>query len=64
MPVVTPVNDTVATLVLSLLQVPPAVLLVSAAVLPIQILGIAPAIVAGLGFTVTVAEVRQPVGNV
>ena len=57
MPVVTPAADTVATLVLLLLHIPPVVLLVRAVVLPAHILADPPVIATGLGFTVTITDV-------
>ena len=58
-----PIDPTVATVVLLLLQMPPVVLSDNAVVAPVQTLD-TPVSAPGIGFTVTVAAVMQPVGNV
>ena len=61
-PVTTPLELPTLTLPLALLHVPPAGVEFNVVAKPTQTLGI-PVIVPGLGFTVTVALSRQPVGN-
>ena len=62
-PVTTPVALIVATAGLALVQVPPGLELLRAVVDPTHTLSV-PVIAAGKGLTVTVAVIKQPVGNV
>ena len=58
-PVTTPDVDTVAVVLLPVLQVPPVVVSVNAVVIPSHTVGVPP-IVAGSAFTVTFAVAAQP----
>ena len=62
-PVTTPAALIVATAGLALVQVPPGLALLRAVVDPTHTLSV-PVIAAGNGLTVTMAVIKQPVGNV
>ena len=63
MPVPTPVDDTVPTAELLLLQTPPGVIQLSPVVEPTQTVSV-PVIGAGFGLTIIVTVTEQPPGSV